>query len=352
MAAYDVINGYDPIRSIVFEGRTWWYQARIPTGASAGTPLGVIFWLAQASHTAANFGTPGLQATAQACINDQRGDSFGVRIDTGNHAGYIVIFLPEYDGTDASRLSWRSVFRLCIDDMVAFGYNLNLRRVNACGWSTGAIQWQYIAATDPALWHRAWIADGTMVSAAITNWGAGAPHGIFATDVAGNVCYDPPVIAVGANAGDGNPSTDTFMLREMARLMYLWGVSFVHGMANNDSATKSGYLSFWGRLINDFADQTGTQATSLIEELAALGAVTTTTTGPSSTAITVAAGTQFSQRYVDNAEHGPTNDFMFNATNWPTALAWFNEVQKPLTLTWVAPATPSPIRTKAVRVLI
>lgn len=344
MAAYDIINGYDPIQSFTHDSTTYWYQARIPTGANVSTPLGVIFWLAQAAHTMAQFGTAGTQAAAQACINDQRGDTFGTTTDTGVHSGYIVVFLPEYDGADATRAQWHTAFRACINHLEGMGYNINRRRINAAGWSTGAIQWFYAALKDPTLWNAAWLAESSMVSAAITDWGNGPPLGLL-----GAAYYDPPIIAVGAHPGDGNLSADTAMWSELASQLYSAGISFVQGMANNDSFTKSNYMTYWGRLINDLyntstADSPNTK--SLIKEMQALGATVANSSAGASTALTVSTSVQAAQRYVSDAQHGPTNDFMYSTTNYPNMITWMNGRDKPITY-----VPPTPVRAQAWRFL-
>lgn len=334
---YSNLNGYRNLEPIVVGGYQFGLQVREHSTASAGTPQGVLFWLPQSAKAQANYGTAGTLAAAQACINAIRTDAFGTRVDAGTHAGFLVVFCPEIDqSNNAARHQWRAVFRAIITRLKADGYNIDERLIFGCGWSTGAIQSQFIAFGqygDPTLWAGFYNAETSIVSSAFTDYGVGAPEGYLPGSY-----FDPPKEPVGSHTlpseYDGTPSADVAGLTEIARLFDVHGIALANVMADGtDSATnttKAAYTQFYGRQINDLNVNAAAPGYSLLEQLAARGKSTANTAAAKATAWTLNTSDRYVQRKLTDGTHDDANNFAYSAANFPSGLAWMLANPKPL----------------------
>lgn len=328
--AYSVTNGYCAIDQIydVSSDITFNWQLRVPSGASAGVALPLTFYLHPAGRYQSNYAD-----NAANTIAAHRADAFGVRVDAGAVTGFVV-FLPCRYTTDACVAAYHRIFPKIVDRLIARGYNINRRRINSAGFSTGDVTYWSSVFANPDFWNAHAGADGGLVSGAVTDNKRATPLAYL-----GPAFYDgPPSDLVGSQTfvGDGDPSNDVLMHAEWARLLDVHGMAFIHAVSNDTSTAP-----FWGRAINDW------QPT--IDALNARSAgIATSSSAASSTALATITH-RFTQRKVTDTDHGATASWLFNSTNYPTVQAFYDANERPLPAT---PTLPTPARPASNRALI
>jgi len=298
MAAYDVINGYDPLRTIARGGFTFSYQMRIPAGASVATALPLYFWLHQSGKFEDDF------ANAAAAMTSYRADAFGVRTDAGEVDGFVVFFAIPTNSL-AAKLAAYTIHRAIVEAEQARGFNINTRQINACGYSTGAIMMKHLWYRDPSLWNACAGVDGSFNSPDLTD---NASNSIYATLPAGIALANPAYVP-----NTVSPIPDTVLFAEVAGRLLTTNIAWMETTSNRPEFDATD----WGRRLNDYSP--------LITALnAASPGVARESVANSSTTMDVLTTDRFCLREMNDLDHSSIANVPFNATHWPAIRAWFN----------------------------
>jgi hypothetical protein len=291
--AYEITNGYDPLRTISHEGQTFSYQMRIPAGANVNTPLAVNFWLAQAGRRVSDYG-----GNAANCIAAQRNDDFGLRTDAGQVNGFSI-FAPLTDATDANRTAFYTLHPQIIAAEQARGFNFNTLQINGISYSTGSIITKHLWYRVLSFWSAFAGIDGSCSSSNMTDNGSDGPAATLGSEFL-QAGYTP-----GASTPPAQPQDDTVMFADMARQLLTTEISWCEF-----TSSRPEFDPHWSRRLNDY--------TPLISALNALspGIARTSTNTLSSQSLDLLPTDRFLLRTMTDKVHDTINFVPFSATHW------------------------------------